>query len=249
MGPVDGTVMWVTLRQLFGRKRLIVSIVFALLPGLIALVYSANHDGLPPVEFLAGLYRDIVVGTLLPLAAAVLGTTTFGGEIDDGTIVYLLVKPVPRWKVVLSKWLVAVLGTAAIVAVAILLPWLVVDPRGVPFSTPLAYLAGAAVSCVLYCALFVAIGLATRRALVVSLLYIVVLEETLSRNVAGLKSISVREFGIAVSNAVSSAAASLGGGATLVSMSTVWIMGTIILVGSLALASRRLGRYEMAEKL
>ncbi|MEP6691587.1 MAG: ABC transporter permease [Gemmatimonadaceae bacterium] len=248
-GVVDRTVMWLTFRQLFARKRLVVSVLFSLAPALIALLYRLGHgagDAQAPA-FLVTVYREIVIGTLLPLAAAVLGTTAFGGEVDDGTVVYLLVKPLARWRVVSSKYVVAVAATVALMLPALVLPWLVIGIGRVPFATVLGFAAGAVVGSAVYCALFVVLGLASRRSLVVALLYIVVVEEALSRNIAGLKSISVREFAVAVAKA-SGVGDSLGGAPT-VSMATVWVMGGVMLVGALALAVWKLGRYEMAERL
>ncbi|MDQ6925359.1 MAG: ABC transporter permease [Candidatus Eremiobacteraeota bacterium] len=248
-GVVDGTVVWLTIRQLFARKRLVASVLFSLAPAIIAALFRAGHGAADPgaPAFLITVFREIVIGTLLPLAAAVLGTSAFGSEVDDGTVVYLLVRPLARWRVVMSKYVVAVGATFAIMLPALLLPWIIVGVGTVPFSQVIGFGAGALAGSAVYCALFVMLGLTSRRSLVVALLYIVVVEESLSRNIVGLKSISVREFAVAVSKA-----AGVGdslGGAVSVSMATVWTMGTIILVGALLLAVRRLSRYETAEKL
>ena len=198
------------------------------------------------VGFLSVLQRDIVLGTLLPLAAVVFGTTAFGGEVDDGTLVYLLVKPVPRWQVVLSKLVVASLSTLAVIVPAVLVPWLALRNDDLPFSFAGGFLAGAVVGSVIYCALFLSLGLATRRALVVGLLYVIGFESTLSRSLGGLRSLSVREFSVAVSQAASAGAVRIP---NAVSMSTVYWMGTMMLVGAVAWTMRKLVHYELAERL
>jgi ABC-2 type transport system permease protein len=248
-GLVDRTVAWLTFRQLFVRRRLIAAVVFSLVPTLIAVVFLATwaKGDAHTAEFLTGLYREIVVGTLLPLAAVVLGTVAFGGEIDDGTIVYLLVKPIPRWRVVLSKYVVAVAATAAVMAPAILLPWLVIGVGVVAAGVPLAFAAGVAVGTVLYSALFLLFGLSSRRGLVLGLLYIVVLEFVMSRNVAGVRSLSIREFALTIVGKLASGKPGIAAGT--VSMETVWTMSAVIFAGSLALAIHRLRTYEMAERL
>ena len=43
-----------------------------------------------------------------------LGAKFVEGEVDDGTLIYLLVKPLARWRVVLWKYVVAVLSTGAV---------------------------------------------------------------------------------------------------------------------------------------
>jgi ABC-2 type transport system permease protein len=249
MGVFDRTVLWLTMRQLFARRRLYLAAAFSLTPLLIALVFkvTAGDAESSAGDFLIGLVREIVIGTLLPLAAVVFGTTAFGGEVDDGTLIYLLVKPVPRWSVVFSKYVVAVLSTAAVMVPAILLPWLVVRTPDLPLAVPVAFLAGAGAGCLLYCAIFLAMGLTTRRALVAGLLYIVAIEMVLSRNLAGAKSLSVREFSIAIAQSASHGAAKLV--PFPVSLATVWTIGTIILVGAVGYCVWRLGKYEVAERL
>src|SRR5262249_60764365 len=110
--------------------------------------------------FLNSLIREIVIGTLLPLAALVFGTTAFGGEVDDGTLLYLLVKPIQRWQVLASKLVVSVLSTLAVVIPAILLPWLVLSGHDITLRVAESYFAGAAIAAVLYSAAFLALGLA-----------------------------------------------------------------------------------------
>jgi ABC-2 type transport system permease protein len=248
-GPINTTVAWLTLRQLFTRNRLIASAFFAVSPLVVTLFFRATahpHDA-TGLQFLRELYSGIVAFVLLPLSAVVLGTAAFGGEIDDGTIVYLLVKDLPRWQVVLSKYVVAVISTFAMMFVAILLPWLAL---GAPSdSAPLfqAFAAAIALGAGLYCAIFVTMGMMSKRSLVLGLLYVVVIEIALSPNVQGLKSFSVREFVMTVVGNLAAAVPGVKAGA--VTTSTVWTMGAIFLVASLALGIRWLQRYEMAERL
>jgi len=245
-GPLDRTVMWLTWRQLFARRRLWLAVIFSLAPLLFTLVFRVVGDDGPGARaaFFSGLNREIVIGTLLPLAALLFGSTAFGGELDDGTLVYLLLKPVPRWKVLASKLVVAVLSTLAVVAPAVLLPWVVLGDGDVSGSTALACLAGAAAGAVIYGALFVALGLANRRALVIGLLYIIAFEGLLSRTVSGLRSFSVREFSLSLAKA---AGAAITAGDT-VSTATVWWMGSIMLVGAVSWSFRRLVAFEVAER-
>ena len=249
--PISRTVAWLTFRQLFVRRRLIASVFFALTPLLIVVLFVSARGAAAAVERKAGLlidlYRDIVIGVLLPLSAVVFGTAAFGGEIDDGTIVYLLVKPLSRWRVVLSKYVVAVISTAGMMVIATIPPWLFLGTSVVPPKVLLAFATAIALGATLYSALFVTMGMMSRRALVFGLLYIVVLEMTLSRQVAGVRSLAIREFAMTVVGKL--AAGERGIVAGTVTLDTVWMMGGIILVVMLALGMRWLSRYEMAEKL
>src|SRR5947209_2666401 len=89
--------------------------------------------------------RGQLTRALLPLTAVVIGTTAFAGEIDDGTIVYTLVKPIARSTVVLTKYVVAVLSIFVLMAVAIVLCWVALIGFADVGSLALAFVVGAAV--------------------------------------------------------------------------------------------------------
>ena len=246
---VDRTLIWLSARQLFAKRRALIALGLSLIPMVVALVFrmlvsDARGSG---GDFLIGLARDLVIGALLPLTAVLFGTTAFGGDIEDGTLLYLLLKPIARWRVVFWKYVVAVVCTAAVMVPATLLPWLVVRGPDLPIQVPLSLLAGLAVGSALYCAGFLALGAWTRRALVVGLLYVVTIEMVLSRNLTGVKAISAREFALAISQKL------LGNSAALVdkpvTTATVWTMGTLMLVVGVGLTIWKVRAYEAAERL
>ena len=248
MNPIHPTIVWLTWRQIFANKRLYLALLFSLAPLLVAYMFrwfspdvAAESRG-----FYLLLEREIVLGILLPLAALVFGTNAFGGEIDDGTLLYLLVKPVARWRVVLSKYVVAALSAFVLMLPGIFLPWLAVRTPEIPIAIPVTFVWGAAVGAVLYGAFFTMLGLVQKHSLVVGLMYVVIFEEALARNIAGVRSLSIREFANAVARQVADPALNLGPPA--VTMGTVRAMGAFFLIGGLALAIYKLRNYQMAEK-
>ena len=243
---LDRTLMWLTWRQLFAKRRWMLAIVFALVPALISLLYRLNVGGAEPLRFLTGLNKEITLGTLLPLAAVLFGTNAFGGDVDDGTLVYLLVKPLPRWRVVLSKYVVAVVSTLVVIVTGIVLSWALLRSPELPPNMVSSFATGALVGSVLYCALFVAMGIATKRALVVGLFYVIALEAVLSRNLDGVRSFSIREFVVTTAERMSDSTLMLQ---AIVTPTTAWTMGTLIFVGGLVFAMWKLNRYEMAEQM
>jgi ABC-2 type transport system permease protein len=246
--PFNRTVMWMTRRQLFAKRRLYVALALLVGPALIALIIRFNSDpaDLDSVGVLSTIYRELALGVLLPIAALVFGTSAFGGEVDDGTLIYLMVKPLPRWQLTMSKYLVALIATLGVVIPSLFLTWSIM-PGEIPFRVPLAYSAGAAVGALIYCAIFVTMGMASRRALAIGLLYIVAFENVLTRNIVGTKSLSVREFALAVCKEVVGTAAEFTD--VTVSMNTVYTMGTTFFLLALGLGFLRLQRYEVAERL
>ena len=242
------TVVWLTWRQLFARRRAWLAAAIAIFPFLLTFLYrlsSEDNEG-DRIVFMMGMNRELLLGVLLPLAALVFGTTSFGGEVEDGTLVYLLVKPARRWKMALIKYLVAFLVTVAVVSVAALLPWWALRNEELPPEFLRGFLTAVVVGAAIYCAVFTLLGLITRRGLLFGLLYVIFVEQVLSRNFGGVASLSARELSLAVAQWA-------GGGAvkwpTAVAMSTVWTVAALAVVVAIGVTMRKLARYELAEKL
>lgn len=246
--PLNRTVLWLTWRQLFSGRRVWFALAFALAPLAFTLAFRlvADDGDASRVVFYQGVSREIALGVLLPLAGVVFGSTAFGGEVDDGTLVYLLVKPVPRWTLVLSKFAVATVSTFAIGVVALTLPWLALTNPALSLDVLTAFLIAAAVASAIYVALFLSLGLTTKRALVAGLIYVILFEGVISRNLQGLRVFSVREYGLAVAQAASNGTIVMPG---TVTMSTVRWMGTIMFLGAMIWTLRKLIHYEVAERL
>jgi ABC-2 type transport system permease protein len=246
--PFHRTVVWLTRRQLFARRRVFVALAVIVVPALITLLvrFNAAEGDLDAIGSLTTVYREIILGVLMPLTALVFGTSAFGGEVDDGTLIYLMVKPVPRWQLTFSKYLVAFLSTLGVIVLSIVLAWLAMQ-NGAPFQVPMAFSLGALVGSMIYCAIFVTLGITSRRALAIGLLYIVAFENVLSRSIIGVKSLSVREFALAVSRTAAGAVVEWKD--ATVSMETVYTMGTVFFVIALGLSFLKLQRYEVAERL
>lgn len=83
-----------------------------LLLGLIALAMGTVWHRLNPDATQLDQYSSVVkifVLHLLALVSAVYTTAILSQEVEQKTIVYLLTRPVPRWKLLLFRWLSSVL--------------------------------------------------------------------------------------------------------------------------------------------
>lgn len=237
-----------TARQLLGRRRSLFIVLLALIPILVAAVYrlaGGQTDPLP-IEFAAGMLDALVIATVLPLTALVFGTSALGAEIEDGTAVYLLTKPVARWRIVLVKIAVAAGATIALVLPPAVLASVIVLGGDEAALTPA--LAGAvAVGAVVYCALFVALSVRTSRALLIGLAYVLIWEGIVPSIFDVTRWISVRQYMLGTADLISGAprdvlTADLGGGSAL-------IAAAILTVLTIFAATRLLQRFEIGQRL
>jgi ABC-2 type transport system permease protein len=197
-------IFWVTVRGLLSRRRSLLLILLAVLPVLIAVLVRLTGRDANPVRIELGVFDNLLIRTVLPLIALVLGTGAIGSELDDGTAAYLLVKPIPRWIIVAAK-----LGAAAGVTAMLVVPsvlatgFLIAGDQGGGASIAIAYAIGAAAGSLMYCAVFLAASIATGRALIIGLIYVLLWEGLLSGLFAGSRAFSIRQYTTGIASLVS----------------------------------------------
>jgi ABC-2 type transport system permease protein len=188
------TVIQLTMRGLLGRRRAVLLLILpAVLLGLAGLTRWAS-DGAAGSS--AALASQFAMGTLLPLMCLLISTGVIGTEIDDGSIVYMLAKPIPRRTIVLSKLAVAI-GASFVFAVlpTIAAVALAGDEGG---RLSLAFGVSTLLAAIAYSALFVALSIATRNAVILGLLYALLWETVLGGYVPGIRAVSVRQWALSV---------------------------------------------------
>lgn len=232
------TIASVTARSLLGRRRSILMLLLAGAPvllGLLVRIGGTRSGALPSA------LEGLVVSAVLPLVALVFGTAALGSELDDGTAVHVLTKPIPRWAIVVPKFVVAGGMTAVLLFPATILAGILVGglgsrELGLTFAFAIAVLIGSFV----YSAIFVALSAATSRGLVIGLGYSLLWEGLLSGALKGTQLFSVREYirGMASTLAPRGAIDSLVG-------ANGFLFAAVAIVVITALASWRLARYEI----
>jgi ABC-2 type transport system permease protein len=191
---INTTIAKLALQALLGRRRFFLLLAFpVLLIGLVALV-TALVDGDAAYEVLPNLGYPLV----LPLVAILAASSVLGPEVDDGSIVYLLSKPVNRYGVAISKWVVALGATLVAGALPILVGGLITGDS----TRALALFVGAAVAATAYSALFLAISAVTRHAVIASLIFVLIWESLLGNLYTGVAWLSISQWGVRVGHAI-----------------------------------------------
>ena len=231
-----------SLRQLLGKRRTFALIALALLPLLVALVVRTSDSSADPVDPLdnAMVNYGLIVTTLLPLVTLVLSTTSLGMEIEDGTIVYLLSKPLSRAHVITAKLAASWLPAGVLVALSASLSGSIALQGSGESELLLAIAASTVLGALAYSSVFLLLSLLTSRALVFGLIYVFIWEGLVTGLFSGTRTLSIREYTLGVGDLLtgnSELDARLDGVVALVLMAVV----TSAIV---ALAIRRLNRFE-----
>jgi ABC-2 type transport system permease protein len=239
---VNDVVAGITLRQLLSRRRTLLLLLLGGVLVLVALVFRLAGDESRAPQFTAQLLANLGVAVLMPLVALLFGTGAIGSELDDGTAVYLLAKPIRRSTILLTKLAVASACAILVTCGPMLLAGLIAA-GGLGDGLVLGFVGAAAIGSVLYAAIFVALSLATSRALVFGLGYVLIWEGMLSGLFAGTRTFSVRQITLAFAEMLGDAADVLE---AQLDLTTAVVVAAIVVVAATALAIRRLSMIEIA---
>lgn len=158
-----------------GRWRLVASVGAALALGAVGLVLQLRADpalGVPEEQVLT-LLTTLVLTLYAPLLCLVQAAAVVGDLRDDGTLVYLWLRPVSRWRLAVAATLAVFVRSAPLAVLAAVV--LAVSAGGAT-QVVVAAAYAATLACLGYAGLFAFLGLAVRRALVWGLVYVLVWE-------------------------------------------------------------------------
>ncbi|CAN5393417.1 ABC transporter permease [soil metagenome] len=234
---MNATIARLSWQSVVGQRR---GILLALLPALLValsiltVALTQGYVGIEPVTMVFGF------SLVLPLVALLVTNGVLGPEIEDGSIVYLLSKPISRYTVVVSKVVVALLLTVVLGAGSVFVSALIlqIDEPGQAFAIGV----GALAASFAYCGLFVALATLTRHGTIAGLIYVIILEGALASWLDGLRYISMGFFGRRIVGA-------LDDGLTVVSrdMNLAYACSAVVVVtvGGVWLAGRRMRSFEL----
>ena len=236
VGAVLGSEYRLLLRNVASRGRLAAIGTLSLLSVLTAVaVHAAGPDN--PMRA-ATTYMNSNVATLIPVAVLVFGAGALGDLIDDGSLVYLWLRPVPQWVHVVAAVGATVTITAPLVLAPVVLAAAIIDPSAaVVGSTALA----GAVAVVTYSSLFVMGGVRFRRALPWGLVYILIWEGFIASAGKTATKLAVRSYVRSILSNGTGVAMKLAEFTTLSSL----LVCAGVSAASIAYAARRLGRTDV----
>lgn len=157
------------IRQAFSGRRLIGIGVLAVVPLALAVTIvqvdpSVGAGELDPVLLVVGL------GLVVPLIALLIGVSALREELEEGTIVHLVTRPVRRESVLITRLIASAAAVVIVGAVALTLPLVVIGGAAGVWGIALQVTVLTALA---YTSLFALLGAVTKRAVLLGLVYLV----------------------------------------------------------------------------
>jgi ABC-2 type transport system permease protein len=230
------TVAYITVRGLFGRKRALLLLPLPLL--LVGLALICRSYDVDPAQWGTPVLIGLGLAVVLPVIALIVGTGVLGSEVDDGTLVHILTKPLPRRDIILAKLGVAIGVSAVTSAVPLFVAGTLADSA----RLGLGLAAAAAVGACAYSAFFLLLSLLTRRPVLLGLVYILVWEGLLGRFVSGTRVLSIEQYVITIADKIAPTAIL----ESKVSLTVSVVLAVIFVLGCTLAAVDRLRSFSMA---
>jgi ABC-type transport system involved in multi-copper enzyme maturation permease subunit len=175
-------------QMLWSRRSVFLALLVTLpvaLAGLIRFVIAVEPAALPLIngQRLSGaalfglMIWFLYMPFIIPVLGVFYGTSLIADEVDDKTITYLFVRPIPRGAVLIGKYLAYVVCTTLLVLPSVVLVYFLFVPIGggsigAAFPALVTDLGLLAIGLVSYGALFAWVGARLKRPLVVGLVFV-----------------------------------------------------------------------------
>lgn len=160
-------------RQLVTRGRLLALAAVGAAVAAVAWAVGVSDEIDDPLEAAVQVISNLGFAVLVPVVALVFAGASLGDAREDGTLVYLWLRPIDRWPVVVGAWLAALTVSLPLTVVPLALAAVLSGGgAGLLGATLVAVVVGVAA----YTALFVLLGLVVKNPIVWGLGYILVWE-------------------------------------------------------------------------
>lgn len=180
-----------------------------------------------PTQAAADIVAAYGLGIVVPLAALWFGTSAIGDLVEDRLLVYLWLKPIPRWQLPAA----AILATITLVAPLTALPLAAAVLAAGDGGLALPALVAATLAVCAYAGIFVAAGLWFRRAMWWGLAFVLLWENAAAYSSDGLARFTVTSWAHSILSTASNVDVSLDTRsvtAAFVVLPTVAVVGWLV---------------------
>ena len=223
----------IVLRQLVTRGRIAALLLVGAASAGIAIAVGSSDGGGESLEDGVQLISSLHFTLLVPIIALVFATAALGDMREDGTLVYLWLRPMDRWPVAVGSWLASIT-----VSLPLTLVPLVVSSVGLDVGSDLvrATVVAGVIGVIAYSALFVLLGLLLKNSIVWGLGYIMIWEGLIAAFGSFAAKLAIRGYTRSILTSITGVDLELGD----LSMTAGVVVPLVVAAAAVALAGVRL---------
>ena len=226
------------LGQLASKARIAGLLALGAVAILLAWAVAAS-DTAEPLEDGTQLISRFGFTLFVPVASLVFASSALGEPNEDGTLVYLWLRPIARWRIALAALAATLTAVLPVTLVPLGLAALVTGGGG---DLVIGTLAATAVATTAYAGVFLWLGLRVRRALLWGLAFVLLWEGFVAQAGKNAARLAIRAHASSLLSRLADGPESL----VKVTLQTSVVLPLLAAVVGVALAIRRLSRQEVA---
>ncbi|MDH4148309.1 MAG: ABC transporter permease, partial [Acidimicrobiia bacterium] len=218
------------------RGRIVAMVLLGLVGLFVGFVIGATADS--QLSAWVRFVNSFGLSLLVPVVSLLFASAAFSNPIEDGTLVYLWLRPIERSRLVLAAYAASLTIIAPLVVVPLALGT-IASRAGTDALA--GTVAAALVGAVGYSALFLGLGLLTRRGLPWGLAYILIWEGFVASASSGASRLALRAYTRSILSEATDVTLRLAN----VSLAAAMIVPLVVAMVALALTSARLQRADV----
>lgn len=227
------------LRQLVTRGRMIGLAAVGLVVAVVAWAVGASDDIDDPKRAAVGVIAGLGFAAVVPVVSLVFASAALGDAREDGTLVYLWLRPIDRWPVVIGAWLASLTVSLPLTVVPLsVAAALSGGGSDVVAATALASVVGV----IAYTAAFTWLGLMVKNAIVWGLGYVLIWEGVISGFAPSAAKLAISGYARSIITRLTDVELELGDQ----SLAAGIAVPLVVALAALVLASRRLASMDVA---
>lgn len=227
------------LRQLVTRGRVLALLAVGLAVAAVAWAVGSSSDVTDPLEASVGVIAGLGFTVVVPVVSLVFATAALGDAREDGTLVYLWLRPIDRWPVVVGAWLAALTVSLPLTLGPLALAALLSGQAGTIFG---ATMVASIVGVVAYSAVFLLLGLLVKNPIVWGLGYVLIWEGVISAFGSSAAQLAISGYTRSIVTAMTDVDVDLGDQSLAAGVAVPVLVALI----ALAVAARRLDGMDVA---
>ncbi len=185
-----------TVRQVLGLRRAIIFGLAILAPALVFLLTAQTLIDEAALDRFLGMIVSMYFPLLVPIVALIISASALGDERRDGTLSFLVLRPIPRSVISGSKFLGAVLVASGLNALGGAALGIVYAIETGSWDVVLPLVVGGIVASIVYASVFVPLGFFTDRAVLIGLAFVFIFENGVVSALSGLSTLSPWRVGM-----------------------------------------------------
>jgi ABC-2 type transport system permease protein len=179
-----------TARQILGAKRFVGLGVLSAAPGAIFFLASRQSTGRGLLDMFAGFTIGFFFSIAIPVIALIMAGSALGDERRDGTLSFIVLRPISRYQIAAAKLGGALAASFGIVAAGAVVLTLVMGVRSSEWGYLAPMIIGAFIATALYVAVFLPLGYLTERTTLIGLAFVFIWESAIVGTLPGLAATS-----------------------------------------------------------